>query len=86
MRQRGIAMDLVGGGVTNPGSQIFDFGHNEASRDEYTDAWARTVKAMQTAEGYWAAVEGRRARMNAGCSQSISVASYNLKTYGPPAE
>ena len=79
-------MDLVVVGIPSLGWEMFDFGHNGVPRDEYTDATVRAMKGMQTAEGHWAAVEGRRPPMNAGDYQSTALAVYTLKTYGPPAE
>ena len=79
-------MDLVVVGVTSAGWEMFDFGHNGVPRDEYTDATSRFMKSMQTADGHWAAIEGRRPPMNAGDYQSTALAVYTLKTYGPPAE
>jgi len=79
-------MDLVVVGVASAGWEMFDFGHNGIPRDHYTDATARFMKAMQTADGHWASIEGRRPPMNAGDYQATALAVYTLKTYGPPAE
>ena len=79
-------MDLVVVGVSSAGWEMFDFGHNGVPRDEYTDATVHFMKSVQSADGHWEAVEGRRPPMNVGDYQATALAIYTLKTYGPPAE
>jgi ankyrin repeat protein len=79
-------MDLVVPSVMTVGWEMFDFGNNGVSRDEYTDATVRYIKSMQTPAGNWDAFESRRPPMNTGVYQSAALAIYALKTYGPPAE
>ncbi|MEO8127540.1 MAG: ankyrin repeat domain-containing protein [Bryobacteraceae bacterium] len=79
-------MDLVAVNTTSMGWEMFDFGKNGVPRDEYTDATIRFIKTMQTPEGNWQALEGRRPPMNIGVYQTAALAIYALKTYGPPSE
>jgi Prenyltransferase and squalene oxidase repeat len=79
-------MDLVVVGVSSAGWEMFDFGHNGVPRDEYTDATVHFMKSVQSADGHWETVEGRRPPMNVGDYQATALAIYTLKTYGPPAE
>ena len=79
-------MDLVVVGVTGMGWEMFDFANNGLPRDEYTDATVRYIKAMQTPDGNWQALESRRPPMNTGMYQTAALAIYALKTYGPPSE
>jgi hypothetical protein len=66
--------------------ELFDFGNNIVPRDEYTDATVRFIKLMQTPEGNWRSIEGRRPPMTTGAFQTAALAIYALKAYGPPSE
>ena len=79
-------MDLVPVNATSMGWELFDFANNGVPRDEYTDATIHYLKAMQTPEGNWLALESRRPPMNAGSYQAAALAIYALKNYGPVAE
>jgi ankyrin repeat protein len=79
-------MDLAVPSVVSIGWEMFDFGSNGVSRNEYTDAAVRYIKSMQTAGGDWDAFESRRPPMNTGIYQTAALAVFALKMYGPPAE
>jgi ankyrin repeat protein len=76
-------------GVIGPGSvawELFDLGMNGASRDAYTDAVVRYLKAMQSPEGHWRTPQSRRPPMSAGNYQTTALSIYALKTFGMPVE
>jgi len=79
-------MDLGPVTVSSAGWEMFDLGTNGAPRDEYTDANVHYMKAMQTADGSWVALESRRPPMSMGTHQATALAVYTLKIFGPPAE
>ena len=79
-------MDFTAPSVVSLSWEIFDFGTNGVSANEYTDAAVRYIKSMQTAEGNWDAFESRRPPMNTGIYQTAALAVFALKTYSPPSE
>jgi ankyrin repeat protein len=76
-------MDLGIVTATSIGWELVDSGMNGVPRSAYTDAAARAIKAMQTAEGHWSANESRRPPMSAGDFQAAAVCIYALAHYGP---
>jgi hypothetical protein len=72
--------------VASIGWQLYDFGVNHVTRNAYTDAVVRYLKAMQRPEGNWLDNENRRPPMNAGDFQAAALSIYSLKQYGPPLE
>jgi ankyrin repeat protein len=79
-------LDLAVISVAGMGWEMFDFGNNRVPADEYTDAAAHYIKAMQAPAGNWDAIESRRPPMNAGVYQTTAMSIYSLRTYGPLAE
>jgi len=79
-------VDFAVVGVSSVGWEIFDSGCNSLAKDEYTDAIVRYMKAMQTADGNWDALESRRPPMSTGVYQATALAIYAVKTYGQPSD
>jgi hypothetical protein len=72
--------------VTGVAWDLFDLGMNRIPRDQYTDSAVRYIKALQTPEGNWFALESRRPPMSSGPFQAAALSIYALKEFGPPAE
>ncbi len=77
-------LDYVAAGVSSLGWEIFDREMNHVPHDLYTDSVVNFVKAMQTPEGNWRTVFGRRAPMNWGDYQTTATAIFTLQTSTPP--
>lgn len=77
--ERVMALDFVT--ISSKGWEMIDLGMNGAPKNAYTDAVARLMKAIQSPEGHWPAIEGRRPPMGTGDFQAAALAIYTLKTY-----
>ena len=70
-------------GAASIGWELFDFGMNGVTKNAYTDAAVRAIKAMQTPQGNWSANESRRPPMNAGDFNAAAMAIYAIRQYTP---
>jgi ankyrin repeat protein len=76
-------MDFTTNAVNSAGYEMFDLGMNGTPRSEYTDALARYIVLMQTADGYWK-TPGNRPPLTYDNYITTAMAIYALKHYGEP--
>jgi ankyrin repeat protein/mono/diheme cytochrome c family protein len=79
-------MDIGGPSPASLAWELFDSGVNGVAPNELTDTIVRYIKSMQTAQGNWRAVQGRRPPMNAGPEVAAALCIYSLQTYSRPSE
>jgi hypothetical protein len=79
------AMDLGVVSVNSIGYEAFDLGMNRAPKDEYTDAVARYLRAMQLPDGSWRTT-GVRPPLTSDDIQTTAFSIYALRQFPPAAE
>jgi len=79
------AMDLNVVAVNSIGYEAFDLGMNHAPKDEYTDAVARYLLAMQAPNGSWRTTNVRPP-LTSDDIQTTAFAIYGLRHYAPETE
>jgi ankyrin repeat protein len=79
------AMDLGVVSVNSIGYEVFDLGMNRAPKDEYTDAIARYLRAMQSPDGSWRTT-AVRPPLTSDDIQTTAFAIYALRQFAPAVE